>query len=75
MDVKAEALCGKDTGGSHLLLSQQLPEIGKIGEFSLEKFGCHTDEKKSEKLQVKRRPIFREHKAPYHKNCVLEYNA
>ena len=57
------------------MLSQQLPEFAKIGEFSLEKFGCHTDEKNSEKLQGELLQIFREHKAVYHKSCVSEYNA
>ena len=57
------------------MLSQQLPEFAKIGEFSLEKFGCHTDEKTSEKLQGELLQIFTEHKAVYHKSCVSEYNA
>ena len=46
------------------MLSQQLPE-----------FGCHTDEKKLEKLQGELLQIFTEHKAVYHKTCVSEYNA
>ena len=32
--MKAKALRGKDTGGSHFMLSQRLPEFAKIGEFS-----------------------------------------
>ena len=47
------------------MLSQQLPESAKIGEFSLEKFGCHTDEKNSEKFQGELQQIFTEHKAVY----------
>ena len=66
---------GKDTGGNHLMLSQQPPDFAKTGEFSLEKFGCHTDEKNSEKLQGELLQIFTEHKAVYHKSCVSEYNA
>ena len=57
------------------MLSQQLPESAKIGEFSLEKFGCHTDEKNSEKLQGELQQIFTKHKAVFHKSCVSEYNA
>ena len=45
------------------MLSKQLPEFAKIGEFSFEKFGCHTDEKNSEKLQEEPLQIFTEHKA------------
>ena len=30
------------------MLSQRLPEFENIGEFSLEKLGCHKDEKNSE---------------------------
>ena len=41
----------------------------------MEKFGCHTDEKNSEKLQGELLQIFSEHKAIYHKSCVSEYNA
>ena len=74
-DVKAESLSGKDTGGSHFMLSQQLIEFEKIGEFPLEKFGCHTDEKISEKLQGELLQIFTEHKAVYNKSCVSKYNA
>ena len=57
------------------MLSQQLPEFAEIGEFSLEKFGCHTDQKNSEKFQGELLQIFSEHKAIYHKICVSEYNA
>ena len=57
------------------MLSHQLPEFAKIREFSLEKFGCHTDKKNSEKLQEKLLQIFTEHKAVYHKSCVSKYNA
>ena len=53
--------------GSRLMLSQQLPELAKIGEFSLEKFGYHTDGKLPQ--------IFTKLKAVYHKSCILEYNA
>ena len=56
------------------MLSQQLPEFVKIGEFSLEKFGCHTDEKNSEKLQGELLQLFTEHKAVYHEICVSEHN-
>ena len=45
----------------------------------MEKFGCHTDVKNSEKLQGELQgellQIFTEHKAVYHKSCVSEYNA
>ena len=61
--------------GSHLMLSQQLPEFSKIGEFFLEKLGCHTDEKNSEKLQGELLQIFTKLKALYHKSCISEYNA
>ena len=74
-DVKAEALHGKDTGESHLMLSQQLPEFAKLGEFSFEKFGCYIDEKNSEKLQGELLQTFTEHKTVYHESCVSEYNA
>ena len=74
-DVKAEPLRGNYTGERHLMLSQQLPEFARIGEFSLEKLGCHTDEKNSEKRQGELLQIFTEHKAVYHKSCVSEYNA
>ena len=57
------------------MLFQQLPEFAKIEEFSLEKFGCHTDEKNSEKLQGELQQIFTKHKAVFHKSCVSEYNA
>ena len=53
--------------GSRLMLSQQLPELAKIGEFSLEKFDYHTDGKLPQ--------IFTKLKAVYHKSCILEYNA
>ena len=53
--------------GSRLMLSQQLPELAKIREFSLEKFGYHTDGKPPQ--------IFTKLKAVYHKSCILEYNA
>ena len=56
------------------MLSQQLPEFAKIGEFSFEKFGCHTDEKNSEKLQEEPLQIFTEHKAVYYKSCVSKCN-
>ena len=61
------------------MLSQQLPEFAKIGEFSLEKFGCHRDKKKFRKTPQKKfrelPQIFTKHKAVYHKSCVSEYNA
>ena len=53
--------------GSRLMLSQQLPELAKIGEFSLKKIGCHTDGKLPQ--------IFTKLKAVYHKSCISEYNA
>ena len=56
------------------MLSQQLLEFAKIGEFSLEKSGCYTDEKSSGKLQWELLQIFTEHKAVYHKSCVSQYN-
>ena len=41
----------------------------------MEEIDCHTDEKNTEKRQGEPLEIFTEHKAVYHKNCVLEYNA
>ena len=37
--------------------------------------GCHNDQKNSEKFQGELLQIFKEHKAVYHKSCVLEYKA
>ena len=56
------------------MLFQQLPEFEKIEEFSLEKFGCHTDEKNSEELQRELQQIFTKYKAVFHKS-LSEYNA
>ena len=62
------------TGGCHDTLAKMLPKFAKLGEFSLDRFGCQVGEPDETKLKEELLGIFSLRGAKYHSKCVSEYN-